>query len=190
MFYELAQLSSTLSLPDGFFLLREKGEAAYNILIDVIDQVPEHEPLVLVFPENQIIDASFADEALVRLYETLMTGKHGERTMLFMGLTEDSRTNIDAAIHLRNLKMAILIVQADGSWQVVGQLERSLRETLEIVAEQGSMTAPTLAEMIGSAVNTASNRLKRLYDGRLIRREHEFSEKGLQYIYHFWNWNR
>lgn len=55
-------------------------------------------------------------------------------------------------------------------------------------ANTRQMTAPELSNRLGSAVNTASNRLKRLYDGRLIRRVHERTEKGLQYIYHFWRW--
>jgi predicted transcriptional regulator len=75
------------------------------------------------------------------------------------------------------------------SWQVVGQLERSLHETLEMVAEVETMTAPILAERIESAVNTASNRLKRLYDVRLISRKEDRTEKGLQYRYQFWEWD-
>jgi predicted transcriptional regulator len=41
---------------------------------------------------------------------------------------------------------------------------------------------------MGLAINTASNRLKRLYDRRLVRREYEVSAKGLQYYYYFWQW--
>lgn len=189
MRYEIAQLNPELDLPDRFFLLREKGEAAYTILNDVLRHAPDDEPLVVVFPPEQIMDASFADEAIIRLYEGLIAGRYGGRTLLLMGLTPDSQTNIDAAIHLRNLKLAMMCIHSDGTWQVVGQLERSLRETLDILAKHRSLTAPALSETIGSAVNTASNRLKRLFDMRLVRREEEISERGLQYVYHFWQWD-
>jgi DNA-binding transcriptional ArsR family regulator len=188
MQYDMAQLNTDLGLPERFYLTREKGEAAYNKLVDVLKATPEGEPLVLEFPAEQLVDSSFADEAIIRLMEALMGGVLGDRTVLLTGLTEDSIHNVNAAIHLRNLKLALLIVEADGTWTLVGQLERSLRETLEMLAKSQTMTAPELSEQIGSAVNTASNRLKRLYDGRLIRREDEVSERGLQYVYHFWHW--
>jgi DNA-binding transcriptional ArsR family regulator len=188
MQFDMAQLSDELGLPARFFLTREKGEAAYNRLADVLAKMPEGEPLVLQFPPEQLVDSSFADEAIIRLVEALVAGDYGDRAVLLAGLTEDSAHNVNAAIHLRNLKLAVLVVGSDDSWALVGQLERSLRETLEMLAEAETMTAPELSERIGSAVNTASNRLKRLYDGRLIRREYEVSERGLQYIYHFWRW--
>ena len=75
-----------------------------------------------------------------------------------------------------------------GAWQCIGHLEPSLNETLEIIAQRGHLTAPELADLKKLIVNSASNRLKRLYDQRLVRREHEVSEKGLQYIYYFWQW--
>lgn len=188
MQYDMAQLSDELGLPERFFLTREKGEAAYNRLTDVLANTPEGDALVLHFPPEQLVDSSFADEALIRLVEALVAGDFGDRGVLLSGLTEDSVHNVNAAIHLRNLKLAVLMVAEDGAWALVGQLERSLRETLVMLADAGTMTAPELSERIGSAVNTASNRLKRLYDGRLIRREYEVSERGLQYIYHFWRW--
>lgn len=188
MRFEMAALSTALGLPARYFLTREKGEQAYTHLERAMSETPAGEPLVLVFPPDQIIDASFADEAVIRLAESIQTKAHDDRGLLLTGLTDDSAHNINAVIHLRNLKLALLVVDDDGTWEVVGQLERSLRETLETVSQQASMTAPQLADMLDSAVNTASNRLKRLYDGRLLRREHEVTEKGLQYSYHFWRW--
>lgn len=188
MFYELAQLSETIGLPPRYFLTREKGEEAYHHLRRVLQDTPEGEPLVLVFPENQLIDASFADEAILRLYDELIAGTHGEKTLLLMGLTSDSVHNLNAVVQLRKNKMALLHVEADGTWHIIGQLERSLRDTLQTIAEREKITAPELSDMLQSAVNTASNRLKRLYDGRLLWREDEKSEKGLHYVYHFWTW--
>ena len=75
-----------------------------------------------------------------------------------------------------------------GKLEQIGHLEPSLQETLDIVHAHGKLTAPQLADMVGLAINSASNRLKRLYDQRLVRREYEISERGLQYIYHFWQW--
>ncbi len=57
-----------------------------------------------------------------------------------------------------------------------------------MLAKRASLTAPELAAERDIALNSANNRLKRLYDQHLIQREHEVSEKGLIYIYQFWQW--
>ncbi len=184
--YDMVLLSSEPN--ERFFLTRENGEPAYLLLEAFLQETSEGQPMILVFPPNQIMDSSFADETVVRLGEKIIAGEFGERCIILEGLTDDSITNIDAAISLRRLKLAFLAVEPTGAWQCIGQLEPSLRETLDIVAKQGRLTAPELSNLKKLAVNSASNRLKRLYDQRLIRREHEVSEKGLQYIYYFWQW--
>ncbi len=186
--YDMARLSAELGLPERFFVMREKGERAYHLLKAHLQTIPEGQGLVLAFPPAQLIDASFADETIIRLGEEIVAGEFGERCLLLESLTEDSIKNINVIIGFRHLKLAFLLVEPSGEWQHIGQLEPSLAETLELVAHHGRLTAPELSELLHLAVNTASNRLKRLYDRRLVRREYEVSQKGLQYIYYFWQW--
>jgi hypothetical protein len=187
--YSMALLASKLGFSERLFLTRERGEEVYHLLKTYLRDVPEEQPMVLVFLPGQLMDSSFADEAIIRLGEQVIGGEFGQRTILLEGLTNDSITNINAAISLRHLKLAFLVVEPTGEWRCIGQLEPSLKETLEIVYERGRLTAPELVDLKKLAINSASNRLKRLYDQRLLRRECEVSEKGLQYIYHFWKWN-
>jgi predicted transcriptional regulator len=186
--YDMATLGSELGLSKRLFLTREKGEQAYQLLKERLQEVSEGQGLVLVFPSEQLVDASFADESIIRLGEEIVGDKFGERCILLEGLTEDSIKNIDAVIGLRRLKLAFLAVEPSNAWQCIGQLEPSLKEVLKLMARHHRLTAPGLADLLELAINTASNRLKRLYDRRLIRREYEISEKGLQYIYYFWQW--
>ena len=58
---------------------------------------------------------------------------------------------------------------------------------LTLLANRKQLTAPALCDMLDLAINTASNRLKRLFDRRLVRREYEVSNRGLQYYYFFWD---
>ena len=185
---EMVQLGLDLGLPERLFLLRERGEQAYHMLKVQLQEVPENQPLVLVFPPEQLVDASFADESIIRLGEEIIAGSFGERCILLQGLTEDSIKNINAVISLRRLKLAFLAVEPTGEWECIGHLEPNLREALKIIASRDRLTAPELAGLLELAVNTASNRLKRLYDQHLVWREYEVSEKGLQYIYYFWQW--
>jgi hypothetical protein len=63
----MAQLSSELDLPERYFLTREKGEEAYRLLEGHLEQIPERCALILSFPPEQVVDASFADEFVIRL---------------------------------------------------------------------------------------------------------------------------
>ena len=187
---EMAQLGSELGFAERLFITRDNGERAYPFLAERLRSIPDGEALLLVFPPNQLLDASFVDECIVRLGQELLAGKFGHRTLLLQGLTDNSIININSVIALRKFKLAFLVVQPTGEWQCIGRLAISLHEVLDLLAQRERLTAPELAETMQLAINSASNRLKRLYDQRLIWREHEISDKGLQYIYHFWQWTQ
>lgn len=170
------------------YLTRDKGEMGYQLLKEQLQVTPEGEPLVLVFPPAQLVDSSFADESAVRLGEEILKGEYGERCIMLERLTADSIKNFKAVLSLRGIKLPLLAVEETGAWQVLGSLEDSLVETLSLVYQHERLTASDLVSQLGMAVNTASTRLKRLHNLHLVRREHEISEKGLQYLYYFWRW--
>lgn len=185
----MATLAAELGFAEAhLFLTRERGEQAFRILAERLQATPEGQPLVVIFPPDQLVDSSFADESIIRLGELVVDRQFGDRGVLLQSLTADSITNIEAAISLRGLKLAFLAVEPTGDWRRIGQLEPSLVATLELVASRAHLTAPELAELKGLSVNGASNRLKRLYDQRLVRRDYDISDRGLQYIYRFWEW--
>jgi hypothetical protein len=186
--YEMAELSRAIGLPGRYFLTREKGEEAYRLLEGRLREMPERCALVLVFPPEQVVDASFADESLMRLGEGLVDGEFGERAALLEGLTEDSVRNLEAIIRLRRAKLVFLLVEPGGGWRHIGPLEPSLLEAFMLAVRRRRITAPELARELELALNTANNRLKRLHALRLLWREHEVSEKGLRYIYYLWQW--
>lgn len=186
--YDMAELGRGLGLVTGYFVTRDHGERAYSLLTTQLSAVPLGSPLVLIFPPNQLMDASFADEAVVRLGEEIVNGAFGERAILLQGLTADSIKNMNAVIELRRLKLGFLGVDQQGGWQCVGHIEPALKETLQFVAEQGEISAPDLASQHHLAINTASTRLKRLYDQHLVTRTFEVTKKGLEYTYRMWSW--
>lgn len=186
--YDMARLARQIGVRGQNYLTRDKGEQAYELIKEQLRATPEGQPLVLVFPPAQLVDSSFADESVVRLGEEVKRGEHGERCVLLEGLTADSIKNFEGVLSLRGIKLPLLAVRATGEWRVLGGLEDSLLETLNLVHEHGRLTASEMVSQLGMAVNAASTRLKRLHDLRLVRREYEVSERGLQYIYYFWRW--
>ena len=185
--YQMTELGTRLGLRPDLFLTREHGERAYAILKEQLEQLAEDEALLLVFPPGQLVDGSFADETIIRLGEELTGSQLGNRALLLQGLTADSITNIEAVIGFKRLKLGFLVVEVDGRWRVIGHLDPTLLEVLTLLAEREHLTAPALSDMLDLAINTASNRLKRLFDRRLVRREYEVTNRGLQYYYFFWD---
>lgn len=185
---DVAELFKDLGFSGRFFLTRQKGNQAFERLKQYVQKQLEGSASLLLFPKEQLIDVSFLDETLIRLWEDMTKGQCPSCTLLLQGLTPDTISNLEAAIEFRHLKLAFLVVEPSGQWQCVGQLELSLRETLNLLSERDSLTAPELSELLKLAINSASNRLKRLYDLHLIRRDYEVTNKGLQYTYYFWRW--
>jgi len=60
--FDMAYLSEALNLQEQLYLTRANGERAYDILRKCLEELPNDEALLLVFPDGQLIDASFADE--------------------------------------------------------------------------------------------------------------------------------
>lgn len=172
----------------SLLITREKGQKVYIELVKHIQNADSgNSPIRIVFPENQLMDVSFADEVVIRLEEELNKGVFGEEQgIILYGLGDDSIENLTAAVKLQKLKIAFMVMKTTGEWDCIGQIEQNLRETLNLLFKQGRLTAPDLVKQLGLAVNTASTRLKRLYDMHLIRRDYEITENGLQYIYQFW----
>jgi hypothetical protein len=182
----MTRLARQIGVRHGYFLTRDKGEKAYELIKRELLNTAEGTPLVLDFPPEQLVDSSFADESAVRLGEEVIKGRYGDRCMLLKGLTADSIKNFQAVLSLRGIKLPLLANDTEGRWRVLGNLEESLMQTLELVIEMQKVTAADLVSAWGLAINTASTRLKRLHNLHLLRREYEITEKGLQYIYYFW----
>lgn len=187
--YDMTRLARQIGIKSWNYLTRDKGEKAYELLKEQLQATAEGQPLVLIFPPQQLVDSSFADESVVRLGEMIMKGEYGERAVLLEGLSDDSVKNFEGVLSLRGIKLPLLAVEATGEWKIMGKLEDSLIETLNLIHLHGRLTASDLMSQLDMAVNTASTRLKRLHNLHLVRRESEVSERGLQYIYYFWRWN-
>lgn len=187
---DLAQLCKESNIANPHLLItREKGQKVYFSLQKRLKGANHSDaPVIINFPENQLMDVSFADEVIIRIGEEIRKGKYGEEQgLILQGLGEDSIKNLNAAVNLQKLKTAFLVLKPSGKWEYVGHLEQNLRDTLDLLYAQKQLTAPSLVKQLGLAINTASTRLKRLYDLHLIKRDFEITENGLQYIYHFWS---
>lgn len=176
----------------SLFVGRGPGERAYEMLRAGLLGVDEGYPLVVGFPQYNLMDVTFADASLGRLGQEVVRGEMGDRCLVLEGLWPDSLVNLEAMISLRRPKLAFLAADTASWYRVVGNVPGYLKESLGLVAERGHMTAEQLAKLKKIELNAASNHLKRLYDLRLLRREGEAgrggTRKGAIHTYFFWQW--
>ncbi len=182
------EMAKEIGATNGYLLTRPIGELANIYISKELGSLSERHSLFLDFANIPIVDVSFFDEAIILLLEEILEDKYGHRRIIFQNLNEDSITNFNAAVKLRNLKMALFAINAEDKWRLLGHLEKSLKQVFDMIMKRGSITAPHLAKDLDIALNAANNRLKRLLVQRLIRREYEEKEGGLVYIYRKWDW--
>ncbi len=74
--FDMSQLAIDLGLPPRFFVTRDKGEQAFEKLVEALHAVPEESSLILQFPPDQVMDVSFTDETIILLGQEIIKGKY------------------------------------------------------------------------------------------------------------------
>lgn len=189
---KLSELKIAAKGKQSLFVGQESGERAYAALRAALLKVEEGYPLVVEFPEYNLMDVTFADASLGRLGQEVVAGELGDRCIVPDGLWPDSLVNLEAMIALRRPKLAFIATDTSSWYRVVGSVPDYLKQSLGLVAERGHMTAEQLAKLKRMELNAAGNHLKRLYDLRLLRREGEVGRGGMRkgaiHTYFFWQW--
>ena len=144
--------------------------------------VPPGMALVLDSADVRVMDSSFADEALIELALGLVDGRYGDRFLVLANPTEATCENIEGTIARRKAKLALLIQSGDRA-VILGHIEANLGETWRLVQTSGELTARDLADRLHLEINTASTRLLKLYQARLLARTDVMTSTGRQHIY-------
>ena len=163
---------------------RELGLQAYDLLYQALADTRPEDVLVLDFENVRVMDSSFAGGSILKLLRQVVNGEFGEKYLVLTGTNESTEYNINSTIRGHGLKLGLLVVDTNGDQRLLGQIEPNLEETLALVSSKGALTARELADSPpGMAINTASNRLKKLFDLHLIQRIEETMETGRQHVY-------
>jgi DNA-binding transcriptional ArsR family regulator len=145
-------------------------------------QVPEGQSLVLDFEGVSVMDTSFADATVLQLALNLAAQQYGDRYLILRNPSAATVYNIEGAIARRKARVTLVVESGTERW-TLGHLERNLAEAWQLVLRDGSMTARQLADRLGLEINTASTRLRKLYDARLLARREESTKEGRQHVY-------
>lgn len=177
--------------------MRPQGKRVQESLDTHLRSLPPGGVLILDFDNVEMMDYSFADEALGTLYSRLSAKEYPDRYLVL--LTDESEItsalleNVEVALNQREVA-ALVVPRAafDKSrgdqkvdWRIIGQLPAHLIETLSAVIDKEEVTVRDLVDALGlDSVTACNNRIARLHQLRLVRRKASIvPEGGRQYCY-------
>ncbi|MDF2440041.1 MAG: hypothetical protein JWN98_1025 [Abditibacteriota bacterium] len=191
--------------------MRPQGRQVQQELDALLRQLPPDSVLVVDFDGVEMMDYSFADEALGALFSRMSAKEYPNRYVVLAAgegeLGEALLENVEVALSRR--EVAALVLPKDqldldeestelnesaagsihngraANWRVAGTLPAHLVETLRAVMEKQQVTVRELADALQIDSATAcNNRIAKLYQLRLVRREAAIvPEGGRQYFY-------
>jgi len=158
---------------------RLEGEAARSHLVTELEALPPEGQLAVSLQGIEVLSGSFADEVIGKVYQGLVEGVYGDRTMIIQ--TPSMELTDDLSHKLERRKLAMLCL-SDGEWHLIGAHTSAMTETLGLIIDKGTTTAKELASELNLQMNACVNRVARLAKLHLIRRE-QIGMSGPQAIY-------
>ncbi len=137
--------------------------------------------IALDFSKIGIVDYSCADEIAAKLISRLISGEYGDRYIVFTGLNENQKENIEVALERKGL--AVIGWMRDKEKVLMGNLNKYLRDTLNLIVKKEKITAKELSEEMKLEPNTSGMRLLNLYKKRLVRRGEAIQDGGKVWSY-------
>jgi hypothetical protein len=171
---ELKNGSSDLVTRHSGQLIRERIERN-------IEKEESREVIALDFSRIGVIDYSCADEIAAKLISRLLSGEYGEKYIIFTGLNENQRENVEVALERKEL--AVMAEMKEGKKLLLGSLNNYLKETLQLIVKKGKLTAKELCETMELEANTGGTRLLNLHKKRLVKRSEDTGAGGRVWVY-------
>jgi hypothetical protein len=162
---------------------RSTGRAVREALEDALAELPKGGVLYVDTRGVELMDYSFADEALGILASRVASGEYGDRHLVLIEGDRDLLENVEASLRQRSLAI-IRVEKAGGEPSIVGEVPDHLVETLQAIYDAGSITNAALAAKLGLNHTACNNRATRLAKLGLIHRKIETAAPGgRQYTY-------
>lgn len=165
-------------------LSREQGRRIFQRIEEELRKLPEGGILLL-----DLRNISYATAAcLIEILSILDVPREREFQDKYIVLKSDSRNrdlNDCLTLALKEKSKAILWVDEKGNCCVLGELTKAQKDTLEIIRNRRKATSTEISKLLNIPISAASNRLKDLYDMKLVKREERIlpGTGGRQFVY-------
>jgi hypothetical protein len=162
---------------------RGTGRRVREALAEALEGLPSGGVLYVDTRGVELMDYSFADEALGILVSRVAAGEYGERRVVLVEEDRELLENIEASLRQRDLAMT-RVDELGATPKIVGELPEHLVETLSAIREAGSISNTDLAAKLGINHTACNNRATRLFKlGLVHRRKNTAAPGGRQYSY-------
>ena len=162
---------------------RGTGRRVREALGELLEGLPGGGVLYVDTRGVELMDYSFADEALGILVSRVAAGEYGDRHVVLVEEDRELLENIEASLRQRDLAM-VRVDEPDTAPKIVGEVPEHLVETLRVIYEVGSITNADLAARLGLNHTACNNRATRLLKLGLIHRsKNTAAPGGRQYSY-------
>ena len=162
---------------------RGSGRRVREALAEALERLPSGGVLYVDTRGVELMDYSFADEALGILVSRVAAGEYGDRYVVLVEEDRELVENIEASLRQRGLAM-VRVDEPGATPQIVGEVPEHLVETLQAIQDAGSITNADLAARLGLNHTACNNRATRLFKlGLIHRRKNTAAPGGRQYSY-------
>jgi len=181
---ELTRTVYDVAEADGKLMVtRGTGRRVRETLAGILEGLPSGGVLYVDTRGVELMDYSFADEALGILVSRVAAGEYGDRHVVLVEKDRELLENIEASLRQRALAM-VRVEEPGASPEIVGEVPEHLVETLRVIYDAGSITNADLAARLGLNHTACNNRATRLFKLGLIRRhKNTAAPGGRQYSY-------
>ncbi len=159
---------------------RATGRRVREALAEALEGLPSGGVLYVDTRDVELMDYSFADEALGILVSRVAAGEYGDRHVVLVEEGRELLENIEASLRQRDLAM-IRVDEPGATPQIVGEVPEHLVETLRAIYEAGSISNADLAAKLGLNHTACNNRATRLLKLGLIHRHKNTAARQYSY---------
>jgi hypothetical protein len=170
-----------LSRFDKHLWTRERGREVREELTRILEQLEPGDTLVVDAKDVDVFDYSFVSELFAKSLLSIPRDYPG-RFLIVEHLKEYTRENLIKALESLNL---IIIERQGGKLQLLGKVHPADEQTFSAVTRaKGSVTAAALRDKLGINLTALNERLTKLANLGIVRREKGLSPAGReQYVY-------
>ncbi len=183
-----------------YLAMRPLGRQVQESLDSTLRDLAPGGVLALDFEGVEMMDYSFADEAIGTIFSRMSGKEYPDRYMVLLvkddPVSQALLENVEVALAQREAAAIVVPVDdlgelrrtladpnADGDaqidWRVIGKLPEHLVETLDAVMKRGSATVRDVVEALSlESVTACNNRIARLHQLRLVRRKAAIVPEG------------
>lgn len=181
---ELCDLATELELSGKTLATRPIGEQFFYMALEKLNGIHAGDIIELSMKGVFATDTSFLDEYILG-FQRMILERYPD-ALLFVSNVDiwvlENLTRLIKSWEVDGIRIPVLCFH-DNEYEILGKMEANLLETFDVCRANYEITARQLAEIKNLVLSTASTRLRKLYEFKVIYRREVIDASGKQYIY-------